>query len=142
MNTNENGTPEVADAQEPPTAKPKKQKRTKAEVGQAMTLGELAERYLKHMEDEGKSHGTCFSYNIELKTACKSLGAETLISSLTADDVRRYFDSAAVMKLKSGKPKAIPSYLKTQRVLRLALCWAEERRWIEKAPIPESGESK
>jgi hypothetical protein len=126
----------------PAAPKSKKKGKSKRETGQAMTLAELAKRYIDSLEEAGKSEGTMFSYRIELRTALKHFGEETLISSLTADDVRGYFDSAAVMKLKSGKPKAMPSYLKTQRVLRLALCWAEEKRWIEKAPIPESGESK
>jgi hypothetical protein len=42
-----------------------------------------------------------------------------------------------VTLLKSGKPKAKPSVDKTRRVLRLALVWAVEQGWIEKAPLPE-----
>ena len=130
-----------------PTKKSGKSKRSKAEIGASLTLDELAERYLKHLEEAGKSHGTCFSYAIELRTACKALGVETLVGSLTANDVQLYFESDAVMKLKNGKPKAQPSYLKTRRVLRLALCWAVEKGWLESAPIPEQtgagdGESK
>lgn len=134
----EEATP-VDDAAEP---KPKKGKRSKRETGQMMTLAELAQRYIDSLEQAGKSEGTQFSYRIELRTACMELGDATLISSLTPDDVRRYFDSATVMKLKSGRPKAMPSYLKTRRVLRLALCFAVERRWLEVAPLPEAAESK
>ena len=36
------------------------------------------------------------------------------------------------------KPKAKPSIDKTRRVLRLALCWAVEQGWLEKAPLPET----
>jgi len=56
--------------------------------------------------------------------------------------VQRYFDSDAVLKLKNGRPKAVPSHQKTKRVLRLALCWAEAEGWIEQAPIPQANESK
>ena len=118
--------------------KPKKGKKSKRETGQTMTLAELAKRYIDSLEEAGKSEGTMFSYRIELRTALKHFGEDTLISSLTADDVRRYFDSSVVMKLKSGRPKAMPSYLKTQRVLRLALCFAVERKWLEVAPLPEA----
>ena len=139
--------PEAAATPEPPqepepTPKPRSRKTKRIEEGSTLTMGMLAERYLEHLGASGKSQGTSFSYSIELRTACKALGSDTLISALTVEDVRRYFACDAVMKLKSGRPKAMPSYLKTQRVLRLALCWAEERRWIEKAPIPEQGESK
>ncbi len=46
------------------------------------------------------------------------------------------------MKLKNGRPKAAPSYLKTQRVLRLALAWAETQGWLDRAPIPQATEVK
>ena len=129
---------EPAQTEAPTEPKPKKGKKSKRETGQSMTLAELAKRYIDSLEEAGKSEGTMFSYRIELRTALKHFGDETLISSLTPDDVRRYFDSSVVMKLKSGRPKAMPSYLKTQRVLRLALCFAVERKWLEVAPLPEA----
>ena len=131
-------TEDPAPAEAAAEPKPKKGKKTKRETGQTMTLAELAKRYIDSLEEAGKSEGTQFSYRIELRTALKHFGEETLISSLTPDDVRRYFDSAVVMKLKSGRPKAMPSYLKTQRVLRLALCFAVERKWLDVAPLPEA----
>ena len=141
MNANEEtatSTEESTPAETPAESKPKKKGKSKRETGQTMTLAELAKRYIDSLEESGKSEGTQFSYRIELRTALKHFGDETLISSLTPDDVRRYFDSAVVMKLKSGRPKAMPSYLKTQRVLRLALCYAVERQWLEVAPLPEA----
>ena len=71
-----------------------------------MKLGMLAERYLHNLEAEDKSHGTLFSYGIELKTACKELGADTLISSLRPEQVAAYFESPRVTLLKSGKPQS------------------------------------
>jgi hypothetical protein len=130
-------TEEQTQADVPVEPKPKKGKKSKRETGQTMTLGQLATKYIDSLEESGKSEGTQFSYRIELRTAIKHLGEDTLISSLTADGVRRYFECDAVMKLKSGRPKAMPSYAKTQRVLRLALCFAVERKWLEVAPLPE-----
>ena len=134
-------TEEPTQADVPVEPKPKTGKKSKRETGQTRTLAELAKRYIDSLEEAGKSEGTMFSYRIALRTALKHFGEETLISSLTPDDVRRYFDSSVVMKLKSGRPKAMPSYLKTQRVLRLALCYAVERRWLDSAPLPQT-ESK
>ena len=48
-----------------------------------------------------------------------------------------FFASKAVTKLRSGRAKAKPSVDKTRRVLRLALVWAAEQKWIGAAPIPE-----
>ena len=100
------------------------------------TMADLAEGYLKHLEDEGKSHGTCFSYSMELRVACSELGEKTKIASLTAKRVGTFFDSDRVTLLKSGKPKSQLSIDKTRRVLRQALVFAVERKWLKVAPLP------
>ncbi len=101
-------------------------------------IAAMSEGFLRHLEDIGKSSGTIFSYRLELQTAISELGAETPIASLTANRVQKYFESDRVMKKRSGKPKARPTFLKTQRVLRLALGWAQAAGLVEKAPIPET----
>jgi hypothetical protein len=113
-----------------------KKKQNASTPTEPITLAQLAEQYLKHMEADGKSIGTCFSYAMELKTAQAELGADTIVGTLTADDIARFNASDRVMKLKSGKPKAEPSFLKTQRVLRLALAFAEQTGLIAASPIP------
>jgi hypothetical protein len=99
-------------------------KKTTAPTG--LTLADLSERYLRHMEEEGKTPGTCASYAMELKVARDELGAETLVADLTADRILAFNESARVMLLRGGRPKAKPSVDKTRRVLRLALAWATE----------------
>ena len=112
----------------------KKGRRTKADL----TLADLAERYVGHMEESGKSAGTSASYGLELKTALLELGAETKLADLTPESVLAYFGSARVMKKRNGKHKSPLSIAKTQRVLRLALVWAEQTKLIAKAPLPEA----
>jgi hypothetical protein len=89
-----------------------------------LTLADLSERYLRHMEEEGKTPGTCASYAMELKVARDELGAETPVADLTPDRIQAFNESARVTLLRSGRPKAKPSVDKTRRVLRLALAWA------------------
>ena len=117
-------------------AKAKAPRKPKGEI----TLAELAERYIKHLEDDGKSPGTCSSYGAELKLAIKHLGGDTQIASLTPAQVGEFFDSKSVTKLRSGKKKSQLSIDKTRRVLRLALVWAAEKKWIESAPLPQAAE--
>ena len=100
----------------------------------SITLAELSERYLQHLESEGRSRGTVFSYSMELNVAQRELGADLSIGAITRADVERYNASDRVMKLKNGSPKAAPSYLKTQRVLRLALAWAAQTGLIATSP--------
>ena len=126
-------TPEVATAE----PKPKKGKGKKKAATGGQSLTDVAEGYLAQMEKAGKSEGTISSYKMELRVALDELGAETPAASLTQKRVAEFFDCTRVTKLRSGKPKAKPSIDKTRRVLRLALVWAEEQGFIEKAPIPE-----
>src|SRR6185436_17735771 len=111
----------------------KKGKKTKADL----TLAGLAERYVAHLEEDGKSAGTAASYGLEMKTALAELGAVTKLADLKPEHVVGYFASKRVLRKKNGKHKSPLSIAKTQRVLRLALVWAEEKRLIEKAPLPE-----
>jgi hypothetical protein len=134
-----NGT--VAPEAEPVTeakSEPKPKKKRKPAKSD-MTLEQLAVAYVGQLEKDEKSAGTIFSYTQELRTALKELGAETKIASLTAKQVQTYFDCDRVTKLKTGKPKAQPSIDKTRRVLRLALVFAVQKKWLAEAPLPSKG---
>jgi len=119
----------------------KKNKNASPTTDPNLKLGELSLRYLDHMEADGKSAGTCFSYTQELKSAIAELGADTIASEITPALIEKFNNCDRVMRLKSGKPKAPPSYLKTQRVLRLALTWAAQTGLIASAPYPTKGDA-
>jgi hypothetical protein len=120
-----------------PTAKAPKGKKSKRTIPSNVTLEQVCEGYLAHMETAGKSPGTIFSYKLEIITALDELGAKTLMSELTAERVLQFMVSDRVTRTKTGVEKAQPTVAKTRRVLRLALTWAEEAKLIEKAPLPE-----
>lgn len=125
-----NATPPVEAERETPK---KKVKKAKADL----PLATFCEHFLTHFAEAGKSAGTCFSYRLELKSALDALGAETKLGDLTPQQVLLFFGSDRVNKTRTGRPKSPLSISKTQRVLRLALVWAQEKGWIEKAPLPE-----
>ena len=100
-------------------------------------LKDLAERYLHHMETEGRSRGTVFSYSMELGAAQKALGADTPIAEITRADIVRFNDSPRVTLLRSGKPKSQLSIDKTRRVLRLALGFAVQAGLLLTSPAEE-----
>lgn len=122
------------DAAAPETPKPRG-KRKAAHVG--VTLAQAAEGYLRSLEDAGKSQGTVFSYRLELVMALSELGAETAIADLTTERVQAFFESDRVCKTRTGVEKARVSVLKTRRVVRQMLVWAEGAGLVEKAPVPE-----
>jgi hypothetical protein len=129
---------EATDAAPPAKAGPERPKKNGRKTKADLTLGDLAERYVAHMEESGKSAGTSASYGLELKTALAALGADTKLADLTPEQVLAYFASARVLKKRNGKHKSLLSIAKTQRVLRLALVWAEGAKLIAKAPLPEA----
>ena len=117
------------------TPKPKKAKKPKCDAN--VTLEDLAARYLTHLEEEGKSPGTTFSYRLELILAMTEIGKDTKIVDLTPAKVLDFYACDRVTKTRTGRMKAKPSIDKTRRVLRFALCYAETAGLIEKAPLPE-----
>ena len=94
------------------------------------TLAELATAYATHMEAVGKSNTTIFAYKMELDGAIAELGADTKLAEITPEKVKAFNDSPRVTLTKSGKPKAMPTVLKSRRVLRLALDYAASIGWI------------
>lgn len=121
----------AAQSKTPKTRKP-------AAAPGATTLKALADGYVRHLEEDGKSHGTIFSYQMELTLALTQLGPETDAALLTAEQVEKYFQSDAVTKTKKGRTKAKPTVDKTRRVLRLALAWAAEKGLIARSPIADA----
>ena len=109
----------------------------KKDPPQTHTLKEACDDFLFWMEKLGKSEGTIFSYRLDLKVAQTALGADTDIATLKPESIKAYFESDAVTKTRSGKPKAKPTIDKTRRVLRLALDHVVGQRWLKEAPIPQ-----
>lgn len=133
--TNGHATPE-AKAKVPEAKEPKPRKLKKA--AETITLGDLAQAYLKALEAEGKSDGTLFSYRLEIRTALTALGEETKLADLTARKVGNFFASDKVTKTRTGRAKSPLSIAKTQRVLRQALEFAEEQGLVAEAPLPKA----
>ncbi len=102
------------------------------------SLAEVAEGFLAHLDDRGKTASTITSYRADLGIALRHFGAETGAGSITPKQVETFNGSAAVTKTRAGKAKAKPGVDKTRRVLRLALVWAAESGLIPAAPIPKT----
>jgi hypothetical protein len=123
--------PTVADtATETPTTPP-------ACVTSPLPMACLADLFLGDLEQAGKSRGTVFGYSIDLALALKYFGGkEAPATVLTAEAVAAFFESDAVTKTRTGKPKAKPTIDKTRRVLRQVLAWGEEKGYLPKVAIP------
>lgn len=105
-------------------------------------LADVTERFLKHLEKTGKSRGTVFSYSLDLGVAERHFGANCDVTTITADEVAEYFESAAVTKNRSGGAKNEITIKKLRRTLRMALVWAAEAGLVESAPIPKKADAE
>ena len=86
-----------------------------------LALGELADRYLRHLEARGATLSTQFSYRLELGVALDVLGRHTPVSDLTPERLAAFYACDRVTKTRAGAPKARVSVEKTRRVVRQAL---------------------
>lgn len=102
------------------------------------TLADAAKGFLEELEADGASESTVSGYRRELKIAMDHFGETKLLALIQPHEVEAYFECPAVMVARNGEPKAQPSYDRTRRVLRLALCWSVEHGLLETAPLPAS----
>lgn len=114
----------------------KKTKKATSIPSSETTLAALSSAYLDSIRSRATPL-TVASYDNDLKVAQRVLGADEPIADLTPEAIEAFNTSDEVMKLRSGKPKAAPSYLKTRRVLRLALAWAVETGLLDTTPCTD-----
>lgn len=101
-----------------------------------LTLLQLAEKWAAHLDRAGAATATIDSYKNDLRVALAHFGEDREAASITAAEVAKYYDSDAVLKLKSGKPKSQISIDKTRRILRLAFEWAAHAGLVPASPVP------
>ena len=77
---------------------------------------------------------TWANYQSDFETAVEHFGTTTDPATLTPEAVAAYEQSDAVIKTKKGRAKAMPTILKTRRVLRLAPKWAHEAATADRKP--------
>ena len=66
--------------------------KSKSSNASPLAMGALAEGYLAHLEEIGKSAGTLFSYRQDLLIAVRHFGAESDVATLTPDRVAEFFE--------------------------------------------------
>ena len=103
----------------------------------SVTLKDLSEGFVIHLEHRGKSAGTRMSYLMDLGVALKALGEHTRVQDLTEEQVTTFFESATLTKTRSGASKAKVSIDKTRRVFRQAMDFAVEKGVIAESPVAQ-----
>jgi hypothetical protein len=108
----------------------------------ALPFLEFCEKYLRHLEKEGRSRGTVFSYSLDLNVAARHFGETRDVKSITVEDVAAYFESDAVTKNRGGGAKNPITVSKLRRTLRMALEWGAKVGLLGTAPVPASEKAK
>lgn len=89
-----------------------------------LTLCDLGATWIEYLKANGATLSTWSGYARDLDVAYGFLDAQRNPAMISTSEVAAYEASDAVTKKKSGAPRAMPTILKTRRVLRLALTWA------------------
>jgi hypothetical protein len=117
-----------------PKARPKTTAAEDPAPVKAGSLRAIGAAWIESLRADGHSVSTVASYGMDLEVAYEHLGADTTAAAITERQIAGFNTSKGVMKKRNGKPRAMPTILKTRRALRLALTWAEETKLIPKAP--------
>lgn len=103
-----------------------------------ISLGDLGDRYIHHLEVAGVAVDTVRAYAIELDTAYRELGVDTPIADLTRADIERFNECKRVTRLSSGRRRGESSIEKTRRVLKLALDFAVHMGLLRTSPAEDA----
>jgi len=98
------------------------------------TLQDLGATWIAYLRGNDAAVSTWASYQADFETAAAHFGPATDPATLTPEAVAAFEQSDAVMKTKKGRPKAMPTILKTRRVLRLTLKWAHDAGRLSALP--------
>lgn len=92
------------------------------------TIADLKAAFLAHLEAEGHTPLTRSSYARDLDIAVAYFGPTRKVATITAEEIEAFNRCDLVLNKPKGSAKAMPTILKTRRVLRLALAWSRGER--------------
>jgi hypothetical protein len=100
-------------------------------------LSEAVEQYLIHLQAQGKSKATLYTYGMDLKQVLAYFGPDKTVQSITLPQVGKFYRSDILLKLPNGQYRADQTIRKTARVFRMLILWLQEQGIIEIAPLPK-----
>jgi site-specific recombinase XerD len=103
-----------------------------------MNTQELVDKYLKSLEEAGKSDKTISVYRRYLKLTTNHFGADRDITSILLPQVGKFFKSDAVNKGKNGKDRSEITSRQICRTFRQMMVFALTQKLIENLPMPKA----
>ena len=107
------------------------------------TLKEAVEKYMEHLEAEGKTERTRYTYSKDLDLALEFFGEDKMLAKLIPAQVAKFFKSDLVTKVpKSGREKSPITVTKSLRVFRQMLVFCRDQKWITTLPLTKTEAAK
>lgn len=102
---------------------------------QPITLQEASKAYLSHLENQGKSSRTLYTYGKDLEQAEQFFGSERSLNNILKVHVGKFYKSPELLLKPDGLPRAQSSLTKTIRVFRMFMLWAQTQGYIQELPL-------
>ena len=97
------------------------------------------EKYLKHLEEIGKSNSTRYTVTLDLGMLTAYLGEEKELAKLLPVHIAGFFKSEPVNKIGDPPRDRRPAtVLQIKRVTRQFLVWAQEQNYLASIPLPKA----
>lgn len=106
------------------------------------TLEQTIPAYLKHLEENGKSKSTIYTYSRDGKLIIDFFGEGKQLNALRATDIGRFLKSDQLLKKDGEVNRANATIQKTIRFFRMMLEWAHEEGFTKEFQFPKSAMPK
>ena len=114
--------------------------KAKEKTSDTMTLKDTIPKYIKHLEEEGKSKSTRYTVNLDLGYLMQELGEKKELKNILTVHIAKFFKSEIVNTSKN-KPRSIHTINQIKRIVRQFLVWCKEQGYIDVLPLTKE-ESK
>lgn len=94
--------------------------------------------YLHHLENQGKSPRTRYTYGKDLEQIVAFWGSEKPITHLSLPLIGKFLKSPELRLLADGSPRADRTVQKTIRVLRMLIEFCIEQGWLNPILLPKT----
>lgn len=110
----------------------------KKETFMPKTLAPLTQEYLELLKTQNKSTKTIYTYGKDIEQILAFFGPDRAIDKITLPQVGKFYRSDELLTLPNGTKRAPRTVLKTVRVFRMFMTWAQAQGYIDTLPLPKA----
>ena len=104
-----------------------------------ITMKAAVEKYLKHLEEIGKSNSTRYTVQLDLGMLTAYLGEEKELAKILPVHIAGFFKTEPVNKIGDPPRDRRPAtVLQIKRITRQFLVWAQDQSYLTNVPLPKA----